>query len=206
MGMKKSFFPKSFLNLSYMLKKELFRKTIHIMSSFVPFFYYLAPQLVLTGLLLASIFYLTSEVLRQYNINIPLISKITELASRTRDNGKIVLGPITLCAGIFMSFTLFEYRTATLAVFALSFGDGVASLLGKTFQGPKIPFTFGKTFSGSVGCFSFLTLVYYSCGLRLPQALIMAFCASLIEIFPTGDYDNLLIPLGVGIIAQNFII
>jgi hypothetical protein len=28
----------------------------------------------------------------------------------------------------------------------------------------------------------------------------------LIEIFPTGDYDNLLIPIGVGVIAQNFII
>lgn len=206
MNFRKSFFPQHFFNISYMLKKELFRKTIHIMSSFVPFFYYLYPQTVLISLLLMSILYLASEVLRQNNINIPLISKVTELASRTRDNGKIVLGPITLCAGIFMAFTFFEYRTATIAVFALSFGDGVASLIGKAIQGPKIPFTFGKTFSGSIGCFSFLVLVYSTCGLRFSQALMLAFCASLIEIFPTGDYDNLLIPIGVGSIAQAFII
>ncbi|MBO5288623.1 MAG: phosphatidate cytidylyltransferase [Spirochaetales bacterium] len=206
MFFRKPFFSQNFLNISYMLKKELFRKTIHIMSSFVPFFYYIAPQTVLVALLFVSILYLASEVLRQNNINIPLISKVTELASRTRDNGKIVLGPITLCAGIFTAFTFFEYRIATIAVFALSFGDGVASLIGKTLQGPKIPFTFGKTFSGSIGCFLFLTLIYCTCGLRFSQALMLAFCASLIEIFPTGDYDNLLIPLGVGLIAQNFII
>lgn len=206
MNSRKSFFPRHLFNISYMLKKELFRKTIHMMSSFVPFFYYLYPQTVLISLLFMSIFYLASEVLRQNNINIPLISKVTELASRTRDNGKIVLGPITLCAGIFMAFTFFEYRTATIAVFALSFGDGVASLIGKAIQGPKIPFTFGKTFSGSVGCFLFLVLIYSSCGLRFSQALTLAFCASLIELFPTGDYDNLLIPIGVGTIAQTFII
>lgn len=206
MNSQKSLFPQYFFNISYMLKKELFRKTIHIMSSFVPFFYYLYPQTILISLLLMSILYLASEVLRQNNINIPLVSKITELASRTRDNGKIVLGPITLCAGIFTAFTFFEYRTATIAVFALSFGDGVASLIGKAVQGPKIPFTFGKTFSGSIGCFSFLALIYTSCGLRFSQALLLAFCASLIELFPTGDYDNLLIPIGVGAIAQAFII
>lgn len=206
MDSQKSFFPQNFFNLSYMLKKELFRKTIHILSSFVPFFYYLYPQTVLISLLLMSILYLASEVLRQNNINIPLISKITELASRTRDNGKIVLGPITLCAGIFTAFTFFEYRTAIIAIFALSFGDGVASLIGKAVQGPKIPFTFGKTFSGSIGCFSFLALVYCACGLRVSQALELALCASLIELFPTGDYDNLLIPIGVGVIAQAFII
>lgn len=201
---RKALFPRIFFNISYMLKKEVFRKTIHIMSSFVPFFYYINPHSVLIGLLLMSIFYLASEVLRQNNIHIPLISKVTVLASRTRDNGKIVLGPITLCAGIFMAFTLFEYRTATIAVFALSFGDGVASLIGKAIQGPKIPFTFGKTFSGSIGCFSILALVYCTCGLSLPQALTLALCASIIEIFPTGDYDNLLIPIGVGTIAQFF--
>lgn len=195
-----------FLTMSYTLKKEFFRKTIHIMSSFVPFFYYFQPAFILSGLLIVNILYLASEVLRIHQIRLPVISQITELASRTRDEGKIVLGPITLSTGIFMSFTFFDYRSAILAVFALSFGDGVASLIGKMIGGPKIPFTFGKTFSGSIGCFLLLSVVYWACGLSLSQATFMAFFAALVEVFPTGDYDNILIPVATGLMAQNMVI
>lgn len=191
------------LNFSYKLKKELFRKTIHMVSSFIPFFYYFQRQAVLIGLLSITILYFISEVLRINRIRIPIVSQITEFASRTRDEGKIVLGPITLAIGIFLSFFLFDdYHTSVIAIFALSFGDGVASLFGKMFGGPKIPFTFGKTFSGSLGCFLVLFIVYLSCGLSVLQALTIAILASVIEAFPTGDFDNLLIPVSTGVLAK----
>ena len=134
----------NFFSISITLKKELFRKTIHISSAFIPFFYFYQRFWVITGLLLITLIYFASELLRIKKISLPLISQITEFAARTRDEGKVILGPITLVVGIFLAFTLFDYRTAVIAIFALSFGDGVASLFGKLLGGPKIPLTFGK--------------------------------------------------------------
>ena len=155
-------------------------------------------------LLSISFVYFMSEVFRIQKIRIPVITKITELASRSRDEGKIVLGPITLSLGIFLALTFFDYRVAVISVFSLSFGDGVASLFGKIIGGPKIPFTFGKTFSGTFGCFITLTIVFFTCGLQFYQALFLALFSSVIEAFPTGDFDNLIIPVATGILAQNF--
>lgn len=198
---------RSILTLSYTLKKEFFRKTIHIMSAFVPFFYYYYRSAVMIGLLLITLLYLISEVLRTKEIKIPIITQVTEIASRSRDEGKIVLGPITLSIGIFLAFALFnDYRVAVISIFALSFGDGVASLFGKTIGGFEIPFTFGKRFSGTLGCFFVLLLVYMNCGLILKHALLIALAASIIEAFPTGDYDNLLIPVGTGLLAKYVIL
>lgn len=193
------------LNVSDMIKKELFRKTIHMMSSFLPFFYYFNQALVMVGLLSVTLLYFISEVLRYNNIKIPIISGVTELAARSRDEGKIVLGPITLALGVFLSFTFFDYRTAIIAIFALSFGDGVASLFGKIIEGPKIPMTFGKTLSGSLGCFFVLLVVYLSCGIGIRQSLLLASFATVVEAFPSGDYDNLLIPVTTGLVAQNLV-
>lgn len=175
-------------------------------SAFFPFFYFLWPQFVLIFILSITFLYFISEILRFNHIKIPVIAQITELASRSRDEGKIVLGPITLAIGIFLALTFFDYRTAVISIFALSFGDGVASLFGKIIGGPKIPFTSGKTFSGSGGCFIILVIVFLSCGLNPIQATILALSAAIIEAFPTGDLDNLIIPVATGIIAQNLII
>ncbi|OHD25726.1 MAG: hypothetical protein A2086_14140 [Spirochaetes bacterium GWD1_27_9] len=194
------------MNISFTLKKELFRKTIHMMSAFVPFFYFFSSSLVMVGLLFVTFFYFISEILRFKKVRIPVLTTITELASRSRDEGKVVLGPITLSLGIFLALTFFDYRTAIISIFALSFGDGVASLFGKTIGGIKIPFTFGKTFSGTLGCFFTLLLVFSSCGLNFNQALFLASFSSIIEAFPTGDFDNLIIPVATGLMAQNLII
>jgi phytol kinase len=176
------------------------------MSAFIPYFYFFSRSIVLTSLLIITILYIISEILRSKQIRIPFISNITELASRTKDEGKIVFGPITLSLGIFLALIFFDYRTAIISIFALAFGDGVASLFGKIIGGTKIPFTFGKTISGSFGCFIVLIIVFISCGLNLFQAVIIALIASITEAFPTGDLDNLLIPLLTGIFTQYLII
>ena len=194
------------LHISRTLKKEFFRKSIHMLSAFIPFLYFFSRPMVLIGLLFVTLLYFISEVLRYKGVKIPLISTITELASRTRDEGKIVLGPITLTIGIFVAFTLFDYRTATLATLALSFGDGVASLFGKLIGGVKIPFTFGKTLSGTTGCFLVLCFVFFLCGLNLWQILIISAASSLIEALPRGDFDNLILPVSVGLLIKFLII
>ena len=195
------------INISYKLKKEFFRKTIHMMAAFVPFFYYFSQYLVMTILLSITLLYFISEVLRtKKKIYIPIISSITLIAAREKDRDRFILGPITLSLGIFLSLTFFDYRSAVISIYALAFGDGVASLFGETIGGWKIPLTFGKTFSGTCGCFFVLIIVFLSCGLNFYQGLLIAFIASIIEAFPTGDYDNFLIPIITGLLAQNLIL
>ena len=86
------------------IRKEFFRKSIHMMSAFVPLFYFFSRPLILLGLLSVTLFYFLSEVSRYRGHRIPIIASITELASRSRDAGKIVLGPITLAIGIGIGF------------------------------------------------------------------------------------------------------
>ncbi|MBR3732773.1 MAG: phosphatidate cytidylyltransferase [Spirochaetales bacterium] len=188
------------------IRKEFFRKSIHMMSAFVPLVYFFSRPLVLIGLLSVTLFYFLCEVSRYHGHRIPIIANITELASRSRDEGKVVLGPITLAIGIFICLTLFDFQIATLAIFSVSFGDGVASLFGKIIGGPKIPLTFGKTFSGSTGCFLVLCFVYFLCGLTKSQVLLLSFCAAFIEAMPTGDLDNLILPVSVGMILKYFVV
>jgi phytol kinase len=195
------------IKISYKLKKEFFRKTIHMMAAFIPFFYYFFQYPVMTILLSVTLLYFISEVLRiRWKIYIPVVSLVTLIAAREKDRDRFILGPITLSMGIFLALTFFDYRSAVISIYALAFGDGVASLFGETIGGWKIPFTFGKTLSGTMGCFTILIIVYLSCGLNFYQAIFLAFIAAIIEVFPTGDYDNFLIPVITGLFAQNLLL
>lgn len=192
-------------NFTILLKKEFFRKTIHIGSAFVPFFYYYNESLVLIFLLIISIIYFFSEILRLKGIHVPIIFQITELAARERDKENIILGPLTLSIGIFLSFIFFDYRVSVISIYAVAFGDGVASLFGKIIGGLRIPFTGGKTISGSLGCLLTLFFVYLGCNLPPLQAFFLATFVTIIEAFPTGDFDNLLITIFTGVIAARYI-
>lgn len=198
-------FLSNILHISKNLQKEFFRKSIHMLSAFIPLLYFYSPSLVLIGLLFITIIYFFSEVLRSKNIKLPLISKITVLASRTRDEGGIVLGPITLSIGIFLTLTMFDYRTATIAIFSLAFGDGVASLFGKIIGGIKIPLTFGKTVSGSASALIILFTIFLLCDIDIFKAFLIALFATVIEAIPTVDFDNLILPVFVGLFVEKLI-
>ena len=175
--------------------KELFRKSIHICSSFVPFFLGLAYWPVIALLVLAVIAYTVSEILRSKGIEIPLISKITEIAARKRDENHFVLGPVTLVCGILLASLLLPLDCARVGIFALAFGDGLASLGGKTFGKVRVPFTNGKTAAGSLTCFSAIFVCSFVVTNNTALALILAAAGTLIEGLPLKDYDNLFLPV-----------
>ncbi len=180
------------------LFKELFRKSIHICSSLIPFLLNLAYWPVIGLLFLALIVYTISEILRSKNINIPLISKVTEIAARKRDENRIVLGPITLVLGIILAALVLPLNCARVGIFALAFGDGLASLVGKLIGKITIPGAHGKTAAGSLTCFFAVFVSTFACCGNCLTALIVAFAAMFIEILPLADFDNLLIPPAIG--------
>ena len=60
-------------------------------------------------------------------------------------------------------------------------------------------FLFGKSIEGSVACFSVVLLSAYIVSGNLYIALVAAFTAMIIEAMPLEDYDNLAIPVTVGL-------
>lgn len=183
--------------LNYILK-ELFRKSIHICSSFVPLFLRLAYWPVIILLILAVTVYSVSELLRLQGINVPVISKVTEIAARKRDENKFVLGPVTLVLGILIAALLLPWDCARVGIFALSFGDGLASLVGKLIGKVTIPGAHGKTVAGSLSCFTAVFIATFCCSCNCLVSLIIGFCAMMIEVLPLADFDNILIPICIG--------
>ena len=185
--------------------KELFRKSIHICSSFVPFFLGLAYWPVIGLLFFAVIVYTISEILRSRNIEIPLISKVTEIAARKRDENHFVLGPVTLVCGILIAALLLPLDCARVGIFALAFGDGLASLIGKLIGKITIPGAHGKTAAGSLTCFAAVFISTFCCSNNCFIALCVALFAMFIEILPLSDFDNLIIPPAIGMIYSILI-
>ena len=182
--------------------KELFRKTIHLCSAFIPLFLTFAKYPIIILLLCALVFYTVSEILRLNGITIPLISKVTEVASRKRDENKFVLGPVTLVLGIVIASLLWKPEARTIGIFALAFGDGLASLFGKLFGRVHIPLTNGKTVAGSLTCFIAVYVSSFCVCKNCFVSLILAFVAMLVEVVPMKDFDNIVIPILIGGIAQ----
>jgi dolichol kinase len=178
--------------------KEVFRKSIHICSSLVPWFLANYYWYTVYGLYIIVVIYYFCEIARLEGHPVPLVSLITETASRQRDEYKFVLGPVTLVLGIVLAALLLPLSCAKIGIFALAFGDGLASIGGKLFGRIKIPHTGGKTLEGSLTCFAAVFVSTYIITRLSIVSLIVAFVAMLIEVFPLGDWDNMIIPSFTG--------
>lgn len=182
------------------IAKEVFRKSIHICSSFVPLLLKFWYWPVIGLLIFAVFFYSLCEVLRLNGHPVPVVSKITETAARKRDENKFVLGPITLVLGILIAALILPLPSATVGIFALAFGDGTASLGGKLFGRVQIPGCHGKTVAGSLTCFLAVFVSCFCYSSNCLVSLIIATCAMFLEMLPLNDFDNLIIPAAIGAI------
>lgn len=184
------------------LKKEVFRKSIHICTAFVPIGLHFYKTQTLALLFLALLFYILSEVFRLKGKYIPLVSAVTEAAARKRDGNKFVFGPVTLVLGIIISAVFFEERFATVGILSLAFGDGLSSLAGKTFGTIEVPLTGGKTAAGSLTCFTAIFFTSFALLKDTRLSLLLALVGTIIEGLPLKDFDNIFIPTIISFFAQ----
>jgi dolichol kinase len=156
-------------------------------------------------LALGTLFYTYAEVQRNSGVQVPVISRITELASRERDLNRFVLGPITLGIGAMLALLLYPDPAASIAIYALAFGDGLAGLVGKFVGRVTLPATGGKTLEGSLACAAAVAVSSYAV-LPIPAVVIATtVTATLLEVLPSGDADNLILPVGVGLAVSLFV-
>lgn len=184
------------------LPKELFRKSIHWCTAFIPLLlkYFYWPIEVL--LMLAVAGYSLSEILRLKGINVPLVSLITKTAARKRDEGKFVLGPVTLVLGIVTASLIFAPEYYTIGILSLAFGDGIASISGKMLGRIKIPFIYGKTVAGSLSCFLAIFVCSFLLCHSVSNSIVIALTGMVLEMLPLRDFDNLLIPVVISFTAK----
>jgi dolichol kinase len=158
----------------------------------------LTVALLMTG----TLFYALMEALRLSGVEVPLVSSLTSMASRPRDRDRFVLGPVTLGLGALLALLLYPSPAASIGIYALAFGDGFASLVGKTFGRHRPAFMLGKSVEGSLACFSAVFIAAYGVSRRFSVAFVAALVATLVEALPLKDYDNIALPVSVGFVAQ----
>jgi phytol kinase len=189
------------------LKVELIRKSIHMLIAFVPFLTGLLGREITFSLLAAgALFYTYAEILRSQGVQVAFISRVTCAAARNGDSNRLILGPVTLALGAMVSLLLYPETAASIAIYALAFGDSFSSIAGKLFGRIPLPLSGRKTFEGSLACFlSVLYVVGRMIGFN-SKTLIIALAATLLEAIPLGDLDNIVLPIGTGFTASLLIL
>jgi dolichol kinase len=187
------------------LPVEVIRKSIHLVVAIVPVLASVSVPLTMVLLGTGTLFYVLAEAARRAGVPIAFVSDITLIASRTREKGRFVLGPVTLGLGAMLSLMLYPMQASAIALFALAFGDSLASLVGRTVGGPRVPFTRSKTLAGSAACFvGVLTLAFRWSG-DLRAALWIAAAGAVLEAYAPDDMDNILLPVGTGFVAWRLL-
>jgi len=184
---------------------EIVRKSLHLLIALVPSLAAVNLPATIAILVFGTLFYAFAESSRLQGTPIPVVSALTLIASREKDRGGFVLGPVTLGIGALLSLLLYPLPAASLAIYALAFGDSFASLVGTMMRGPRIPLTRGKTLAGSLACFLAVFIVTLSVTSRPADSLVLASAAALLEVIPAGNFDNILLPFGVGLIASQLL-
>ena len=183
-------------------RTEAVRKAIHFLIALSPGMAAINYPLTVLALMAGILGYTFMELLRLSGVKIPVVSAVTAMASRPRDMGVFVLGPVTLGIGALLTLLLFPSPAACIGIYALAFGDGLAGLIGKLFGKCRPAFLFGKSVEGSAACFAAIffsaLLVSHSFAVSIAAAIV----GTAVEALPLEDYDNISLPLIVGVVAN----
>jgi dolichol kinase len=184
------------------LKAEVVRKAIHFLIALTPIMAAANRPATVIFLMIGILGYTYMETLRLSGIQVPLISSLTSMASRSRDMGHFVMGPVTLGMGALLALLLYPSPAASIAIYALAVGDGFASLVGKIFGRLRPAFLCGKSIEGSLACFIAVFFAAYRVSGSFRITLIAALTAMAVEALPLQDYDNFALPIVVGLAVQ----
>jgi len=184
-------------------RTEVVRKAIHFSIALSPGMAAINYPFTVMVLMVGVLGYTFMETLRLSGVKIPVVSTLTAMSSRPKDIGVFVLGPVTLGLGALLALLLFPSPAACIGIYALAFGDGFAGLIGKLFGRIRPSFLFGKSLEGSAACFAATFVTAYLVSHSYAVSVAAAVTAMAVEALPLEDYDNISLPLIVGIVVQQ---
>ena len=167
------------------IESRLSRKLIHILTG---------PLFVLCWLLFPDVWYsrwLAALVPFAITVQFALIGlgimkdeASVKAMSRSGDRREILRGPL-FYGIVFVVMTLVYWKTSPIGMVALMLmcgGDGLADIMGRGIQSPKLPWSKGKSVAGSLGMFLggwvlAAFILYHICaGRRFPLPLQRTTC------------------------------
>lgn len=195
--------------MAWDLKKELKRKTIHLLALsfiiiFVLVFTNFGKSLALLALVLLLVLFLEMEYFRlELGKKIPIISKIWRKKEKKRIGGHVFF-----LIGAIICFAVFDLDIAIAAILMTIFGDMAAALIGKRFGRTWI--TKKRAVEGIlaelvVNLIIVFVVFGYSTGFNLASwvlMVVMAVTATTVETILNELDDNLIIPLFSGFNGQ----
>ena len=183
--------------------KEVLRKIIHIgIGPLIPFAQYLKldqnSALIFTGIILLMV----------------LINYTYKLFPTIEDVERKSYGTLFYCLSLFILIYLFwdkdPYALIT-GFFIMTFGDGLAGLIGKSFNSKSwILFNQKKSLFGTMTMFLTSLIVVCSIGYSQQNSLnlnyfTIAFIATLLEQFSILGIDNFIVPISSALFFNFFI-
>jgi phytol kinase len=131
--------------------------------------------------------------------------------ARSGDRREILRGPL-FYGIVFVLLTIIYWKNSLIGITALMLlcgGDGLADIIGRRFGRLALPWNSQKTWAGSMGMIlggwlfaALIPVAYLAAGeisgvfsAFLPALTIIALAGAAVESLPTGDYDNLTVPL-----------
>jgi phytol kinase len=131
--------------------------------------------------------------------------------SRTGDRREILRGPL-FYGIVFVVMTLVYWKDSPIGMTALMLmcgGDGLADIMGRGIQSPKLPWSKSKSVAGSLGMFiggwalaAFILGMFVLAGVfpgpfsgYLVPITVIALAGTLVESLPLRDVDNITVTL-----------
>ena len=189
------------LRKKIVLPDEIYRKFLHISVSFTwPILYY-----TLAGTIHMFILIIVAAIGTVIGIKFGVF----DMLSRGEDKHSlgVALFPISICIMIGIThFVPNAIYACGIGIFALSFGDGFAALIGKRLGKYTPKLYANKSVAGTAACVVFgcigMALVSLMMGHAVAawKLLLLGVMAAVIELF-SGDWDNIAIPLPVMLVA-----
>ena len=182
-------------------RSDFIREAIHIGGVLVPLVCILLGNRYLVSLLIliVTLLYIASELVRLRGTNVPVFSTLTWRAAIKPELYEFITAPIIYATAIMVSLILFSPPINYASIAILALGDGFATLFGKKFGRTTFPFNKGKQIEGSI--FGFLFAFMGALAFVDPmQALIASAIGMLVESLPTPVSDNLTVPIVSGLV------
>ncbi len=186
------------------LARELQRKTIHILTSFLPLAYYLNVDrtFILYTALFLAIGFLSADLLRmKFALAEKYFLLIFSPLLRGKEARKKLTGATWLFLGMVATVFLFSKEQAVPAMFLATLADPFAALFGRRFGRKKY---FGKTIIGFLVFWITAVLIIGGFDSFGWMAVWIGFICALLEFIPVYIDDNLLVPLAAGYLLKIF--
>ena len=190
-------------NITY--QGELFRKGIHISSSFFAFLLYLlGKETIMLPLILITIIYLILDYGRRRNVLSDFYLFYFDKITRPNEKFRSLTGASYVFLGITLTILFFDQRVAIPSILIMSLSDSASAIIGRKYNYTKI---YSKSLEGSIAFYFTTLIILLFFNFNIYFSFFIALVLTFIEFFDKLFIDdNISLPIVSALLIQFFLI